>query len=119
MKPVLEAVQALQTQLASTQSGILDRTDQLSRAIEAMVKAETEKLNRDEAAMRDRHERDLADLHEASSLRQQSFHLLREAVMRMRGEVQDGSDDGAAMIAAAFAPARIRNVPGAIEGTVQ
>lgn len=112
MKPILEAVQALQTSMQTAQTGYMDRASTLGRAIEIMKTAEKEALEEALRAAARRYQEECDILNAASDARLQSLYKLGEATLRFQSELQDGNDDGAAAIAAAFAPPRLRNGNG-------
>jgi hypothetical protein len=130
MKPAIDAAKALADALTQAQQLVVGKADAVSKAVSSALNAEQETAQREVAEELARHTEKIAQLealikqenadHDARLVkikdnadnRAGAFAMLSEAILRLTAELRDGNDDGAALIAQAFAPTKFSDLNG-------
>lgn len=108
MKHAIDNARAAVSALEQVQSLYLGRIASVQKAISTAQRAERDAGDAAIEAEKARHAKALDEIASQADRRIAALAALGEAALRLAGEMQDGCDDGAAIIAAAFAPAKLR-----------
>lgn len=130
MKTTIDAARTLLDTLHDVQQQTTEKTSAIQKAINAVIAAEAgvtltamqeeeqrhtafmERLHAIAATADEEHAMRKLTIQTRAGNRDEALHKLLDAVMRLQGDLQDGNDDGAAAIAARFAPPAARNPDG-------
>lgn len=104
MKPAIEAAMKMVTALSEVQSITLSRADAVALALDTIINAEQEAFDKAVEAEKTRSAQVLTELTMRHHNRTEAYTKIKGAVIRLRGELEDGNADGAAIIAEALAP---------------